>query len=101
MKIIKSHSSFFLMFFIAIITCKHVSLAECDNVKDYCPTIPPQKQTIFLNGFPSCENPNNTIAHDFKSMELSQSGSRDKFGSLVKIVTAYKFTSTITLEPPR
>ncbi|KAL3025716.1 hypothetical protein AAZX31_04G194000 [Glycine max] len=90
MKIIKSHSSFFLMFFIAIITCKHVSLAECDNVKDYCPTIPPQKQTIFLNGFPSCENPNNTIAQDFKSMELSQSGSRDKFGSLVKIVTAYK-----------
>ncbi|KAH1255386.1 Germin-like protein subfamily 3 member 4 [Glycine max] len=79
MKIIKSHSSFFLMFFIAIITCKHVSLAECDNVKDYCPTIPPQKQTIFLNGFPSCENPNNTIAQDFKSMELSQSGSRDKF----------------------
>lgn len=91
MKIIKSHSSFFLMFFIAIITCKHVSLAECDNVKDYCPTIPPQKQTIFLNGFPSCENPNNTIAHDFKSMELSKPGSRDKLGSLVKIVTASKF----------
>lgn len=98
---IKSHFSFSLMFLIGIaISHTHVSLAECDNVKDYCPTIPPQKQTIFLNGFP-CENPNNTIAHDFKSMELSQSGSRDKFGSLVKIVTAYKFTSTITLEPPR
>ncbi|KAL5192364.1 Germin-like protein subfamily 3 member 4 [Glycine soja] len=53
------------------------------SLQDYCPTIPPQKQTIFLNGFPSCENPNNTIAQDFKSMELSQSGSRDKQGEVV------------------
>ncbi|KAK7410892.1 hypothetical protein VNO78_02095 [Psophocarpus tetragonolobus] len=92
---IKSHFSFLLVIFIAIIRT-NVSLAECDNVKDYCPTIAPEKQAIFINGLP-CENPDNTIAHDFKSMELSKPGSRDDFGSLVKIVTASKFTGLNTL----
>ncbi|ESW09724.1 hypothetical protein PHAVU_009G151100 [Phaseolus vulgaris] len=93
---IKSHSSFFLVFLVAI-TNTHVCLAECDNVKDYCPTsTQPQKQAIFINGL-SCENPDSTSAHDFKSQELSKSGSRDDFGSLVKIVTASKFVGLNTL----
>ncbi|CAJ1974869.1 unnamed protein product [Sphenostylis stenocarpa] len=93
---VKSHSSFFLVFLIGI-THTHVCLAECDNVKDYCPTsAQPQKQAIFINGL-SCENPDNTSAHDFKSMELSKPGSRDDFGSLVKIVTASKFAGLNTL----
>ncbi|KAG2399378.1 hypothetical protein LR48_Vigan04g140100 [Vigna angularis] len=93
---IKSLSSFFLLFLI-VITHTHVCLAECDNVKDYCPTsTKPQKQAIFINGL-SCENPDNTSAHDFKSKELSKPGSRDDFGALVKIVTASKFVGLNTL----
>jgi len=54
------------------------------------------KEAIFINGL-SCENPDNTSAHDFKSNELSKSGSRDDFGSSVKIVTASKFVGLNTL----
>ncbi|TKY73828.1 Germin protein subfamily 3 member 4 [Spatholobus suberectus] len=92
---IKSHSSFFLVFFIAF-SRTHVCLAECDNLKDFCPATPPEKQAIFINGLP-CEDPDNTSAHDFKSMELSKAGSRDDFGSSIKIVTASKFLGLNTL----
>lgn len=90
----KPHYPLFIIFLIAF-PHTQVCLAECDNVKDYCPTTP-QNKAIFINGLP-CENPNNTIAHDFKTMELSKPGSRDNFGSLVKIVTASKFPGLNTL----
>ncbi|XP_027361586.1 germin-like protein subfamily 3 member 4 [Abrus precatorius] len=92
---IKFHSSLFFMFLIAFTSIK-VSLADCDNLQDTCPTASPDKHAIFINGLP-CENPLNKSAHDFKSMELSNGGTRDAFGSSMKIVTASKFTGLNTL----
>ncbi|KAL2347231.1 hypothetical protein Fmac_001231 [Flemingia macrophylla] len=91
----KSHFPFLLVFFTAF-TIQHVCSTECDNLNDFCPTTQPHENAIFINGLP-CENPSNTSAHDFKSMELSKPGSRDGFGSLVKIVTASKFPGLNTL----
>ncbi|KAK7316950.1 hypothetical protein RJT34_00787 [Clitoria ternatea] len=86
----KSYSFLFLMFFIvASITNIQICLADCDNVKDTCPTTEKQG-TLFINGLP-CKDQGNTSAHDFKSMELSKAGPRDAFGASVNIVNASTF----------
>lgn len=98
MKKMKPHSFFLFMFFlVALSSIIQFSLADCDNLKDTCPTAPSGKQnTLFVNGFP-CNNPTNTSAHDFKTMELSNAGSRDDSGSSINIVTASKFPGLNTL----
>lgn len=90
----KSYSSFFFMFLIAAFSSIQVSLADCDNLQDTCPTS--EKKTAFINGL-SCNNPANKSAHDFKTMELSKAGSKDTFGSSVNIVTASEFPGLNTL----
>ncbi|CAI8598879.1 unnamed protein product [Vicia faba] len=92
----KSYSSFFFMFLVLAFSSIQVSLADCDNLQDTCPTSPPEKKTTFINAL-SCNNPANKSAHDFKTMELSKAGSRDQFGSSVNIVTASKFPGLNTL----
>ncbi|KAK2391176.1 germin protein precursor [Trifolium repens] len=84
----KSHSSFYFMFLIVAFSNIQICLADCDNLQDTCPTS--------INGL-TCNNPSNKSAHDFKTMELSKSGSRDKFGSSINIVTASKFPGLNTL----
>lgn len=71
-----------------------VCLADCDNLQDTCPS--EKQSTIFINGLP-CNNPANTAAHNFKTMELTKAGSRDNFGSSTNIVTASKFPGLNTL----
>ncbi|KAJ1381480.1 RmlC-like cupin domain superfamily [Sesbania bispinosa] len=85
----------FMMFFLAF-TNIQVSLADCDNLQDTCPAIPPKKQTIFINGLP-CKNPTNVTAQDFKTMELSNAGSTDILGAAIKLVTAAEFPGLNTL----
>lgn len=92
----KSHSSFFFMFLTVAFSSIRISLADCANLQDTCPTSPSKKQTTFINGF-SCNNPSNTLAHDFKTMELSKAGSIDDSGSSINIVTASKFPGLNTL----
>lgn len=90
----KSHSSNFFTFFLVAFTIIHVCLADCDNLQDICIADSPGNQ--FINGLP-CKNPTNTSAHNFKSTELSKSGSRDKFGASINIVTASNFPGLNTL----
>ncbi|KAI9114446.1 hypothetical protein K1719_014674 [Acacia pycnantha] len=86
-------SVFFIIVFISIKIC----LADCDNLQDSCPAVPPEKQNIFINGLP-CKNPENITAQDFKTSELSKAGSTDNiFCSAMKIVGASEFPGLNTL----
>ncbi|KAM2674365.1 hypothetical protein EV2_015563 [Malus domestica] len=70
---------------------------DSDNLQDTCPTSPPGKQTIFINGFP-CKNPNSIAAPDFKTSKLTEPGNTDNFfGSSVTLVTAADFPGLNTL----
>ncbi|XP_028793349.1 germin-like protein subfamily 3 member 4 [Neltuma alba] len=83
--------------FFIVFTSIQVCLADCDNLQDSCPAVPPEKQTIFINGLP-CKNPENTTAQDFKTSELSEAGSTDNiFSSSMKIVGASEFPGLNTL----
>ncbi|KAF7840113.1 germin-like protein subfamily 3 member 4 [Senna tora] len=83
----------FLVVFTRIKTC----LADCENLQDSCPAVPPKKQTIFINGLP-CKNPGNITAQDFKTSELSEAGSTDNiFCSSMNIVSASEFPGLNTL----
>jgi oxalate decarboxylase/phosphoglucose isomerase-like protein (cupin superfamily) len=86
----------FFVFFFNLLTKIQVSLADCDNLRDTCPSIPPNKQTIFINGLP-CKNPANVTAQDFKTAELNNASSTDIFGASVKLVTAAEFPGLNTL----
>nr|AFK47414.1 unknown [Medicago truncatula] len=86
----------FFVFFFNLLTKIQVSLADCDNLQDTCPSISPNKQTIFINGLP-CKNPANVTAQDFKTNELSNASSMDIFGASVKLVTAAEFPGLNTL----
>jgi len=86
----------FVVFIFNLLTKIQVSLAECDNLQDTCPSISPNKQTIFINGLP-CKNPANVTAQDFKTNELSNASSTDIFGASVKLVTAAEFPGLNTL----
>jgi len=86
----------FFLFFFNLLTKIQVSLADCDNLQDTCPSISPNKQTIFINGLP-CKNPANVTAQDFKTNELSNASSTDIFGASVKLVTAAEFPGLNTL----
>lgn len=88
--------SIFFVFFFNLLTKIQVSLADCDNLQDTCPSISPNKQTIFINGLP-CKNPANVTAQDFKTNELSNASSMDIFGASVKLVTAAEFPGLNTL----
>ncbi|XP_027356308.1 germin-like protein subfamily 3 member 4 [Abrus precatorius] len=92
----KSFANLFLMLFVALTTKIRVCMADCDNLQDTCPAVPPNKQTIFINGL-QCKNPANVTAQDFRSTELSKAGSRDIFGASIKIVTAADFSGLNTL----
>nr|AFK41081.1 unknown [Lotus japonicus] len=88
---------FFCMFFFIVYTNNiKVSLADCDNLQDTCPAIPPNKQTLFINGLP-CKNPGNVTSQDFRTMELSKPGSTDILGASKKLVTAAEFPGLNTL----
>ncbi|KAK7313980.1 hypothetical protein VNO77_39187 [Canavalia gladiata] len=86
---------FFMLFFVALNNIQ-VCLGDCDNLQDSCPAVPPNKQTIFINGL-QCKNPANVTAQDFRTTELSRAGSRDLFGASIKIVTASEFIGLNTL----
>lgn len=86
----------YFMFFFVTLTNIIVSLADFDNLQDTCPSIPPNKQTIFINGL-QCKNPFNATAQDFKTSELSKPSSKDIFGASLKIVTAAEFPGLNTL----
>ncbi|KAF3446029.1 hypothetical protein FNV43_RR11207 [Rhamnella rubrinervis] len=87
----------FCIFFLFVISaCIKVSLADCDNLQDICPTAP-GKRTIFINGFP-CKDPATINASDFRSSKVSRAGDTDNFfGSAVNIVTAEEFIGLNTL----
>lgn len=87
---------FFMYFFVSFTNNIQVCLADCDNLQDTCPAIPPSKQTIFINGLP-CKNPTNVTAQDFKTVELSETGPEDIFGASTKLVTASEFPGLNTL----
>lgn len=89
------YNIFFVLFF-NLLTKTQVSLADCDNLQDTCPSISPNKQTVFINGLP-CKNPANVTAQDFKTNELSNASSMDIFGASVKLVTAAEFPGLNTL----
>jgi oxalate decarboxylase/phosphoglucose isomerase-like protein (cupin superfamily) len=89
------YNIFFVLFCI-VLTKIPVCFADCDNLQDTCPSIPPNKQTIFINGLP-CKNPANVTAQDFKTNELSNASSTDIFGASVKLVTAAEFPGLNTL----
>ncbi|KAK7256914.1 hypothetical protein RIF29_30490 [Crotalaria pallida] len=91
----KSFANIFFIFLVAF-TSIQLCLAECDNLQDTCPAVPPKKQTIFINGLP-CKSPANVTAQDFKTTELSDPGSTDIFGASIKIVTAAEFPGLNTL----
>lgn len=83
--------------FFVVFTSIRVCLADCDNLQDSCPALPPKKQTIFINGLP-CKNPENITAQDFKTSELSKAGSTDNiFCSSMNIVSASEFPGLNTL----
>lgn len=92
----KSFAYIFFMFFFVAFTSIQLCLADCDNLQDTCPAVPPKKQTIFINGLP-CKSPTNVTAQDFKTTELSNPGSKDIFGASIKIVTAAEFPGLNTL----
>ena len=86
---------YLLLFFVAF-TSIQVCMADCDNLQDTCPAVPPKKQTIFINGLP-CKNPANVTAQDFRTTELSKPGSSDIFGASIMIVSAAEFPGLNTL----
>ncbi|KAK7405661.1 hypothetical protein VNO78_07241 [Psophocarpus tetragonolobus] len=98
MKLLKSFVNLFfiLLFFVAFTNIIQFSLGDCDNLQDTCPAVPPNKQTIFINGL-QCKNPVNVTVQDFITTELSTSGSRDIFGAAMKIVSASEFIGLNTL----
>ncbi|RDY10308.1 Germin-like protein subfamily 3 member 4, partial [Mucuna pruriens] len=85
----------FMLFFVAFANIQ-VCLGDCDNLQDTCPAIPPNKQTIFINGL-QCKNPVNVTAQDFRTTELSNAGTTDIFGASMKIVSAAEFSGLNTL----
>ncbi|XP_058743335.1 germin-like protein subfamily 3 member 4 [Vicia villosa] len=88
---------FFMFFFVVVVlTNIQICFADCDNLQDTCPSISPNKQTIFINGLP-CKNPSNVTSQDFKTVELSKAGPKDIFGASVKLVTAFEFPGLNTL----
>ncbi|KAL2932725.1 Germin-like protein 11-1 [Bienertia sinuspersici] len=78
------------------------SLADNDNLRDYCPAITPTSNnyhhgTIFINGFP-CKNPANVTASDFKTSYLKSAGDTyNIIRSSTNIVGAAKFPGLNTL----
>ncbi|KAE9592760.1 hypothetical protein Lal_00029129 [Lupinus albus] len=88
-------ANIFSMFFVTF-TSIQLCMADCDNLQDTCPAIPPKKQTIFINGLP-CKSQANITAQDFKTSELSNTGSTDIFGASFKMVTASEFPGLNTL----
>ncbi|XP_048422702.1 germin-like protein subfamily 3 member 4 isoform X2 [Pyrus x bretschneideri] len=92
-----SYFSCCIVFLSVICFCTKICSADSDNLQDTCPTSPPGKQTIFINGFP-CKNPNSTAAPDFKTSKLTEPGNTDNFlGSAVTLVTAADFPGLNTL----
>ncbi|TKY68454.1 Germin protein subfamily 3 member 4 [Spatholobus suberectus] len=84
-----------LLFFVAF-TNIQVCLGDCDNLQDTCPAVPPNKQTIFINGL-QCKTPVNVTSQDFRTTELSNAGSTEIFGASMKIVRAAEFNGLNTL----
>jgi len=86
---------FFMLVFVAFSNIQ-IGLGDCDNLQDSCPAVPPNKQTIFINGL-QCKNPVNVTAQDFRTTELRDAGSTDIFGASMKIVSAAEFGGLNTL----
>lgn len=87
---------FFMLLFLEAFSNIQVCLGDCDNLQDTCPAVPPNKQTIFINGL-QCKNPVNVTAQDFRTTELSKAGPTDIFGASLKIVSAAEFNGLNTL----
>lgn len=84
-----------------LITIIKISLADNDNLQDFCPTAIPtsnnRHHTVFFNGFP-CKNPVNVTASDFKTSRLKRAGDTDNFlRSSTNIVTAAELPGLNTL----
>ncbi|XP_015885329.2 germin-like protein subfamily 3 member 4 [Ziziphus jujuba] len=91
-----SSPPFCIFFLLVNLACMKICLADPDNLQDLCPTSP-EKQTIFINGFP-CKDPATVNASDFKNSKMGEQGDTDKFfGSSVNIVTAAEFLGLNTL----
>ena len=84
-----------MLLFLVAFSNIQVCLGDCDNLQDTCPAVPPNKQTIFINGL-QCKNPVNVTAQDFRTTELSKTGPRDIFGASLKIVSAAEFNGLNT-----
>lgn len=86
---------FFMLLFLVAFSNIQVCLGDSDNLQDTCPAVPPNKQTIFINGL-QCKNPVNVTAQDFRTTELSKAGPTDIFGASLKIVSAAEFNGLNT-----
>lgn len=74
-----------------------ITSSDPDNVRDYCPAIPSEKQKVFINGLP-CKSPPTIVPADFKSSKLAQRGDTESFErSSVTIASASEFPGLNTL----